>query len=115
MKQGAETMRNYLHFGPVSVRISRKHLAWWGFPLLRFGGVSLFSRSNDGGYILASYHPKKSLTWHWSVTVLVGKSRAYIGRSNRRQGQWHDYYWLPFGLTLLVGQQDYHQEIRRPE
>lgn len=70
-------------------------------------GLSLFNRDSGGGLVLASYHPHRSQTWHWSVTLL--RSDGHAGRSLKRTGQWHDYYWLPFGWRLVVSQQDYHR------
>ncbi len=72
----------------------------------RIGGLSFLSRSTDGSIMLASYHPRRSPTWHWSVSLTRG---GIAHRATRRHGQWHDFYWLPFGWRLLVSQQDYHK------
>lgn len=103
---------SYFVFGPVRVRTSRKYLANWGFPVIGIGGLDLFSRSNTGDFIFASYHPRKCITWHWSVSI--GKTDN-LGRAAKRwrRGQWHDYYWLPFGYRLIVAQQDYHKWMPR--
>jgi hypothetical protein len=69
-------------------------------------GVSLLNRASDGGMTLVSYHPRRSTTWHWSVSLV--RSSAIPHRAPHRTGQWHDYYWLPFGWRLVVSQQDYH-------
>lgn len=62
-------MRNYVHLGPVSIRVSRKHLASWGYPLVRIGGLSLLTWDNTGRLQIASYHPGWSITWLWFVAI----------------------------------------------
>lgn len=62
-------MSNHFKLGPVIIRTGSKHLAPWGFPRVRIGGLSLWSRSNTGAWIPASYHPKSSITWLWSIWV----------------------------------------------
>jgi hypothetical protein len=47
-------MRNYLILGPVRIRLSRKHLAPWGYPFLKVGGLSVLSRMNTGDLVRAS-------------------------------------------------------------
>jgi hypothetical protein len=74
---------------------------------MTIGGLTLFSRHSDGGRGLASYHPRSSQTWHWSVSI---DRQAGTGRASRRSGQWHDFYRLPFGFRLVVSWQDYHKE-----
>lgn len=103
---------SYLVLGPLRVRTSRKHLAAWGFPLIGIGGLDLFSRDNSGGFILASYHPRKCITWHWSVTIAKKNGRAGRAEKRWRRNQWHDRYWLPFGYQLVIAQQDYHRSAR---
>lgn len=105
-------MKNYLTLGPVRLRISRKHLAPWGYAILQIGGMSFFSRTSSGDLFIAGYHPRRSTTWHWSVILCKrrGKPVDWINRAPRRRGQWHDYYWLPFGKQIIVSHQDYHLE-----
>lgn len=104
---------SYLVLGPLRIRTSTRYLAKWGFPVIGIGGLDLFSRSNTGDLILASYHPRKCITWHWSVSI--GKRGGKCGRAAKRwrQNQWYDYYWLPFGYRLIVAQQDYHKWSHR--
>jgi hypothetical protein len=102
-------MGNYLSLGPVRLRVSSRHLAPWGYEWFGIYGLSLFSHSNSGEFILASYHPRKSITWIWSLAI--GKRRDnwnWIDRAKMRSGQWHDYYWLPFNRELRVSRQNYH-------
>lgn len=68
-------------------------------------GLSFFTIATDNSLVLASYHPRWSKTWHWSVILCRSGN---LGRDNVRRNQWHDYYWLPFGYRLLVSRQDYH-------
>jgi hypothetical protein len=108
-------MKPYVRLGPVSIRVSRKYLAPWGFPLLRIGGLSLWDRDSGGRLMLAAYHPKGSPTWHWFVTISHGWTRRVWPKfdpAERRQGQWSDYVLLPFGITLVIGRQDYHRQER---
>jgi predicted metalloenzyme YecM len=99
-------MRNFISFAGICLRINNKNLANWGFSRLRVGPLSFGSRTNGGDYCLISYQ-KHNECWRWAVYVT---SRAYpVGRSKRRKGQWHDYYWLPFGRRLIVSQQDFHK------
>jgi hypothetical protein len=108
-------MRNYLIIGPVRLRLSRKHLAPWGYPFLKIGGLDFLSRMNTGDLVLASYHPDWSITWRWSASI--GKrqgKRPWIDRAKIRRGQWHDYYRLPFGRQLCISQQAYMPRDRRP-
>jgi hypothetical protein len=101
-------MRNYLIFGPVRIRISSKHLASWGFARISIGGLSLWSWSNSGELILASYHPRSSLTWLWSVALGKRKwERGWVQRDPWRRSQWHDYYRLPFGRELRISRQNF--------
>lgn len=75
----------------------------------RIFGLRLFSRHSDGALGLASYHPRSSTTWHWSL-VLTKNHFGGMWRSPVRRGQWHDYYPLLFGYALRVSRQDYHRE-----
>lgn len=68
----------YRSFGPISIRVkSRKkaHLAPWGFPWLQIGGLSLFSGTSSGGWVIAAYHPRNSLTWLWMLFTHGGRLR----------------------------------------
>lgn len=98
-------MKNYISLGSVRLRISRRYLAKWGYPLIEIGGLSLLTRCNDGRLLLASYHPRSSITWLWAITVFRRPAGAKSGRDKMRRGQWHDYYWLPFGYQMLVSHQ----------
>lgn len=104
--------RNYHSLGPVSICISRKGIASWGYECLRIGGLRLFTRNSNGSYCIASYHPRSSGTWYWSVSI--GKyegAKRWIARDPRRRNQWHDYYRLPFGRQVTVSMQDYHKHV----
>lgn len=103
-------MRNYLVIGPVRLRISSKHLAPWGYARLKIGGLSLFSRTNSGNLMLASYHPSWSHTWGWSVQITRIDQGPWIIRDKHRGGQWHDYYRLLFGWRLMISQQNYFRK-----
>lgn len=105
-------MRNYIKLGPVSLRVSRKYLAPWGFALVQIGGLDVWSWHNDGSLGLASYHPRGSLCWHWSASIRKGALKQWAQRAKApfRKCQWHDYYWLPFGVHLGISRQDYHKQ-----
>lgn len=70
-------------------------------------GFGALSRASDGSLTLLSYHPRGSVTWHWSVHL--ARTNYPTNRAKDRTGQWHDYYRLPFGYNLVVSQQDYHK------
>jgi len=75
----------------------------------------MMGRASDGSIVLISKHPRSSNTWYWSISLTRKRHvewgwRAWT-RSTMRTGQWHDYYRLPFGWTLIWSAQDYH---RRP-
>lgn len=77
---------------------------------LHIGGYEFLHRDSAGNLVLVSKHPRGSATWHWSVVLTSkGGGRALISRAVERQGQWHDYYRLPFGFRLIVSQQDWHK------
>lgn len=70
-------------------------------------------RASDGSITLFAKHPIESLTWHWAVSI-TRKQHVKWGwrlwtRANFRSHQWHDYYRLPFGWTLILSFQDYHK------
>jgi hypothetical protein len=74
------------------------------------GGLSFLKRDSAGCLILASYHPRSSLTWIWSLSVdhrLPPKPLLHIERKGR--GQWQHWLRLPFGRTLYLARQDFHQ------
>lgn len=76
-------------------------------------GLRFFSRASDGAIVLVTRHPVGCPTWHWSVSIHKRGSALWsyplIGRAPNRSGQWHDYYRLPFGRTLIVSHQDFHR------
>lgn len=103
---------NYLKLGPVRVRVSTKYLAPWAFSLVVVGGLSLWSRDSGGRRIVASYHPRRSPTWYWSVSVSRScgdRQRIRFSWDPRRFGQWHDYLHLPFGVVVTIARQNYHR------
>jgi hypothetical protein len=77
-------------------------------------GLRFFTRASDGSLVLASYHPRHSLTWHWAVSVkrnaLYSNRPRRINRAAERFNQWHDMYRLAFGWWLIVSRQDYHMD-----
>jgi hypothetical protein len=79
---------------------------------LHIFGHDLIHRDSAGNWVLLSYHPRGSSTWHWSVCLAKGGGSRLINRAVERQGQWHDYYRLPFGYCLIVSQQDWHKAKR---
>ena len=106
-------MRNYLSFGPISIKLHNRGHAPWGYPSIRIGGLSLFDRASNGNLILASYHPRSSATWLWAVSIGERNGDCTICRSRLRVGQWHDFY--NFGSrSLCIARQDYHRKAARP-
>lgn len=109
-------MKNYISVGPVSIKLSNRHLAGWGFPSVCIGGLSFLCRASNRALILASYHPRSSGTWYWSISIAKsGINRKLVRRAERRTGQWHDYYRLPFNRELVVSRQDYHMPRKNTE
>lgn len=106
-------MRNYLAAGPLRVRISSHGLARWGYERIGVAGFSFLSRDSGGDLMLAAYHPRRSLTWHWSVSLRKRQAATsrWVNRapSEFRSGQWHDYYRLPFGWEVVIAMQNFHQ------
>jgi hypothetical protein len=115
---------NFITLGPVSLRVGSKHLAPWGFPRIRIGGLSLWSWTNSGHFVPASYHPRSSITWIWSAWIyrreiaFTAEGRAMLARlytegnpnvarprwwhrfiipAVNRRGQWTHLVRLPFG------------------
>ena len=76
---------------------------------MRICGIGLFNRNSAGELILASYHPRTSTTWHWSVLITHRQPDSQPHKAFIRTGQWHDYHWLPFGFRLVVSRQDHHK------
>lgn len=137
---GFRVSRSGIVCGPVFIRLSRRNLAEWGFEAVRIGGLSLWSRTSGGDRMLASYHPRTSSTWHWSVSVAKGRTAMWTEDAQRgrrilwfagnpyaprprwwhrfvqhpamHQGQWHTYIRLPFGRSIIISQQDYHTFAR---
>ncbi len=107
---------NWLRFGPVVIRIGSRHLASWGFPRLEIGGLSIWSGNSDGSLCLASYHPRSSFTWLWSVTLTRGKARTgrflELAPRGLNRGQWHHYVNLPIGWMIRLSRQ--HRMEREP-
>jgi hypothetical protein len=72
---------------------------------LQIGNLTLCSKVSSGEYCLASYQ-ERDKCWRWAV--YLSRRHQGIGRAKIRRGQWHDYYWLPFGFRLIVSQQDFN-------
>jgi hypothetical protein len=96
-------MSNWLTLGPVSLRISSKHLAPWGFPRLRIGGYEFWTWNNDGNFMPAGYHPRNSITWIWSTTLV--KAPCDFRYCGSHGGPSYRTFWLPFGWRLVLSRQ----------
>lgn len=75
---------------------------------LHIRGYEFLHRDSAGDLCLVSYHPRGSSTWHWSVTLSRRNVPTRSQKATKRTGQWHDFYRLPFGYCLIIGQQDWH-------
>jgi hypothetical protein len=96
-------MRQWISIGPVSIRLHSKHLAPWGFPRLQIGGYSFWSWNNNGYFMPAGYHPRGSITWIWSTTIVKAPlGLRYCDTLGVRR---HSNVWLPFGWRLIVSRQ----------
>lgn len=73
---------NFIHLGPVTIRTGSRYLAKWGFPRLQINGLSFWTWSNGGDFIIASYHPRTSITWLWSIAIMK-RSRGYQSFFNK--------------------------------
>jgi hypothetical protein len=122
---------NFISLGPVTLRVGSKHLAPWGFPRIQIGGLSLWSWSNSGQFVPASYHPRSSITWLWTVWIRREQYSFWFSKEARermarlyaegnpfaprprwfhpfviparvRRGQWTHYIRLPFGFVASV-------------
>lgn len=80
---------------------------------LHIAGFDILHRTGAGGLTLLSRHPRGSATWHWSISLVKSAGKYLISRASDRQGQWHDYYRLPFGYSIIVSQQDWHKRRDR--
>jgi hypothetical protein len=80
---------------------------------LSIGGIEFMHRDSAGNLVLLSYHPRGSSTWHWSVVLSRRAGNTLVNRAVERQGQWHDFYRLPFGYSIIVSQQDWHKQRKR--
>lgn len=69
-----------MKIGRLFVRTSSRNLSSWGWERMRWGGLRIWSWSNSGDLILASY--QTGLTWRWSLAV--GRDRKGAGA----QGMW---------------------------
>lgn len=71
-------------------------------------GLKFFSKASDGSLTIVSRHPRNSKTWHWAISI-TRKGVARSSRAVNRVHQWHDFYRLPFGRTLIYSAQDFHK------
>lgn len=82
---------------------------------MRLGALTFWTRDSGGALNLASYHPSKSPTWYWVLTIKKlhesENPKFWVCRSSpeRRHGQWHTYIWLPLRRSLIISRQDYHK------
>lgn len=117
-------------------------------PLIKIGGLSLVVASGAPAAIwhkerlcLASYHPKSSKTWWWSLSLyrndfeftdkgyiynymLSVRGNPYCSKANplmkwmsrpqRRAAHWSDHYRMGFGWVLCLTRQDYHKQPLKP-
>lgn len=79
-------------------------------------GWSFLTRDSGGALILASYHPRKSKTWYWSLTVrphFWNKGRSFIcwQPDKYRNGQWHDRLYIGRKM-FMIARQDYHKKVK---
>lgn len=121
-------MSNHINLGPIAIRVGSKGLAKWGWPRLRIGGLSFWSRSNNGDRHLAAYHPRKSITWVWYVAVSNKRSvRGYSSIFGEQEiarlhelylagnpycgpRKWYHRFWQP--ASRRTGQ--WHDYLRLP-
>ena len=70
-------------------------------------------RDSAGNLILATYHPKSSPTWHWSLSLIRSEHAIAWGWRFFLVGQpgyqRHHLLRLPFGWTLMLSTQIYHK------
>jgi hypothetical protein len=95
-------MRNYLTVGPVSILISRRHLANWGFPDVKLGGLDFWTRTNDGALNLLAYHPSWSITWLWCINLRRCRYGSWLLVDRARRSQRHHRLRLPFGWSISL-------------
>lgn len=75
--------------GKLRIRIGKSKLVAKGShgPLIRIGGLSLFSETNsDSLWNIASYHHPDSITWRWSLSF--SKGRRFRGDDGKWAGGW---------------------------
>jgi hypothetical protein len=99
----------YLKIGRVSIRYCSLRFARC-MPILCIGGLHFLGRDSGDELILASYHPRGCLTWHWCIGLKKGRPNRFMTFAERRTNQWHDYLRLPFGRYLSIGRQDWHRQ-----
>lgn len=93
-------MRNYVRIGPVAIKVNSKGIAFWGYPRIQIGGLSLWLWSNTREFMPASYHPDASITWLWSWRLTRRKSASHTHNNGGDK-----VYWLPFGWRLVYSWQ----------
>ena len=104
---------------------------------IQLGGLALWVRDSGDKLVLASYHPRRSLTWWWSVRVarneITFTDRHYIAlcrmsltgneyapkpspwvkliqrpQNASRRGCWSTRVRLARGYILIIDRQSYH-------
>lgn len=81
--------------------------------VIRIGGLTLLARDSAGGITLASYHPRSSLTWHWSLSLDRRAFGPRWGRFTLATGPLVRQQGLRLGMwTLLLSTQSFHKESR---
>lgn len=101
-------MRNYIHLGPLAIKVSNRNLAHWGFPRARIGGLSIATWDSNGRFMPVSYHPRSSITWLWA-TRLYRDARDHPASLRHNTGGMR-IIALPFGVKLRL---DWQRRVPR--
>lgn len=85
---------------------------------MTLNGIKNFINGHADHLSIVGHHPKKSLTWHWSLSWQrnrPGFRRDFfkLVLADKRTGQWaHRLYLFRLGY-LYLGFQDYHKRQTR--
>lgn len=92
-------MKNYIHIGPVSIKVNSKNLAFWGYPRIKIGGYSIWDWDNNGSFMPAAYHPQESITWIWATRLTRKRGRVTHSYTHNNGGS--KSYLLLFGWQFI--------------
>lgn len=95
---------SYFVVGPIAIKTSSKNLAFWGFPVVRIGGIDIWSWCNDGSFMPVACHPRDSITWTWAT--YIGRRQTQTRRISRHNFGGSFEQWLPFGFYFRCSWQD---------